>query len=112
MGTPDHAAGVPEGLELDRVARTRKLLRQVAIVAIIDTLLLIPLVYASFTDAEGLISVLGPAHGVGFLAEVYLAVRGAGEKLWRWWFPAIIVVTGGPLGTLIGHVRISRTLDT
>ncbi len=90
--------------------RTRKLLRWVAIAAAIDFLLLVPLVYASLTDNHGLISVLGPIHGFGFLVQLFLTVRGAGERLWGWWFPAIVVVTLGPPGALIGHIKISRDL--
>jgi hypothetical protein len=38
-------------------------------------------------------------------------VSGAGEGLWGWWFPAIVVVTLGPPGSLIGDVRIRRRLS-
>jgi hypothetical protein len=82
----------------------------VTIVAVVDTALLIPLVIAAVGDAEGAVNVLGPLHGVGFLAEVYLAVRGAADRLWGWWFPAAIVVTGGPLGALLGHLRLRPRL--
>jgi integral membrane protein len=91
--------------------RTRKLLRWVAIAAAVDFLLLIPLVYASLSDNDSLVSILGPIHGVGFLIQLYLTVRGAGERLWGWWFPAIVVVTLGPPGALIGHVKVSRDLE-
>ena len=93
------------------VDRTRRQLRWVAIAATIDFLLLIPLVIASVSDADDVIHVLGPIHGIGFLIQLFLTVRGAGERLWGWWFPAIVVVTGGPPGALIGHVVVSRQLD-
>jgi integral membrane protein len=89
---------------------TRKLLRWVAIAAALDFLLLVPLVYASLSDNDSLVSVLGPIHGVGFLIQLFLTVRGAGERMWGWWFPAIVVVTLGPPGALIGHVKVSRDL--
>ena len=92
-------------------ARTRKLLRWVAIAAAIDFLLLIPLVIASVSDADDVIHVLGPIHGIGFLIQLFLTVRGAGERLWGWWFPALVVVTLGPPGALIGHVKVTRGLD-
>lgn len=91
--------------------RTRKLLRQVAVVALVDFALLVPLVASSLAEAEGLVSVLGPLHGVGFLVELYLTVRGAAERLWGWWFPLIVIVTAGPLGALIGHRIVSRRLE-
>ena len=90
--------------------RTRTLLRWVAIAAAVDFLLLVPLLYASLTDDEALVSVLGPLHGIGFLIQLFLTVRGAGERLWGWWFPLIVVVTLGPPGALIGHLRVSRAL--
>jgi hypothetical protein len=95
----------------DRIDRTRRTLRWVAIAAILDFLLLVPLVVASIQNADGVISVLGPIHGIGFLIQLFLTVRGAGERLWGWWFPALVVVTLGPPGALIGHLKIARQLD-
>lgn len=89
----------------------RRLLRQVAIVAFVDFLLLVALLYASLSDAEGAVSVLGPLHGIGFLLSVYLAGRGAGEGHWAWWFPAAVLLTAGPPGALVGHRIVSRRLD-
>jgi hypothetical protein len=94
----------------DRTDRTRRTLRWVTITAALDFLLLVPLVVASIQNADGVVSVLGPIHGIGFLIQLFLTVRGAGERLWGWWFPALVVVTLGPPGALIGHVRISRHL--
>jgi hypothetical protein len=91
--------------------RTRRQLHWVAIAAAIDFLLLVPLVIASISNADDVIHVLGPIHGIGFLIQLFLTVRGAGERMWGWWFPAIVLVTGGPPGALIGHVKISRELD-
>ncbi len=91
-------------------ATVRRALDRVRIVAILDALLLVPLVIAAVSDAEGVVSVLGPIHGVGFLILVYLTVAGAGRGLWGWWFPAITVVTAGPPGSLIGDLRIRRGL--
>jgi hypothetical protein len=88
----------------------RRRLNIVRVVAIVDALLLVPLVYAALTHAEGVVDVLGPLHGTGFLALLYLVGRGAVDGLWGWWFPAIVVVTAGPPGSLIGDVRIRRSL--
>lgn len=89
----------------------RKLLDIVRVVAIADALLLAVLVYAALTDRESWVSVLGPIHGIGFLALVGLVVRGVTERHWGWWFPALVVVTLGPPGSLIGDVRIRRALS-
>ena len=85
-------------------------LNVIRVVAILDFLLLVVLVIAAVSDAEATVSVLGPIHGVGFLALLGLCARGAAEERWGWWFPALVVVTLGPLGSLIGDLRIRRGL--
>ena len=86
-------------------------LRVVGIVALVDFLLLVPLVIAALEHSEGTVDVLGPLHGVGFVILVGLVVRGAVKGLWGWWFPAIAVVTGGPPGCLAGDLYIRRRLS-
>lgn len=88
----------------------RRALNVVAIVAIIDAVLLVPLVIAALNHAEGTVDILGPLHGTGFLILVGLVVRGTLRGYWGWWFPALTVVTGGPPGCLIGDVLIRRRL--
>ena len=88
----------------------RRRLDVIRIVAIADALLLIPLVVAALSHAEGVVDILGPIHGVGFLTLLALCARGAAMGAWGWWFPAIVVVTLGPPGSLIGDVRIRRSL--
>ncbi len=90
---------------------TLRRLNVIRAVAIADFLLLVPLVVAAISHAEGVVSVLGPIHGVGFLALLGLCARGASEERWGWWFPALVVVTLGPPGSLIGDVRIRRGLN-
>jgi hypothetical protein len=94
--------------ETDRTIRQLRLIR---IVAILDFLLLIPLVIAALRHAEGVVDILGPIHGVGFLLLLFLCLRGVGQERWGWWFPALVVVTLGPPGSLIGERRIRRRLD-
>ena len=88
----------------------RRQLNRLRFVAIADFLLLVPLIVASINDAESVVSVLGPIHGVGYLLQLYLCVRGAGEGWWGWWFPALVIVTLGPPGSLIGDLRVRRRL--
>lgn len=92
-------------------SQTLRRLKLIRIVAIADFVLLIPLVIAALTHADGVVSVLGPIHGVGFLALVGLCLIGAIEGRWGWWFPAIVVVTLGPPGSLYGDVRIRRQIS-
>jgi hypothetical protein len=95
-----------------RREEVRRALNLVAVVAIIDALLLVPLVIAAVQNGEGTVHVLGPLHGIGFLILVGLVIRGTARGYWGWWFPAITVVTGGPPGCLLGDLRIRRRLDT
>jgi hypothetical protein len=90
--------------------RVRKRLLVVRIVAILDAFLLVPLVYGLIAGAEVHKEILGPIHGFGFLLLVYLVGMGTVQKLWGWWFPAIVVVTLGPPGSLVGDLIISRTM--
>lgn len=96
--------------EPDQRARMRKLLNILAWVAVLDFILLIPLVYSSsfWHDNHDVVRVLGPIHGFGFMAMLGLCVRGVGERWWGWWFPAIIVVTLGPVGSLVGDWLVRR----
>jgi hypothetical protein len=91
----------------DATIRRLNLIRTVAVV---DALLLVVLVAAALNDAEGVVNWLGPIHGVGFLALVFMCLQGAGEGRWGWWFPAIVVVTLGPPGSLIGDLKIRKAL--
>ncbi len=89
---------------------TLRRLNVIRIVALLDFLLLIPLVVAAVTHAEDVVSILGPIHGTGFLILLGLCARGAFEERWGWWYPALVVVTLGPPGSLYGDLRIRRTL--
>ena len=86
-------------------------LRVVGIVALLDFLLLVPLVIAALDHAESTVDILGPLHGAGFVLLVGLVIRGAVKGLWGWWFPVIAVVTGGPPGCLAGDLYIRRQLS-
>ena len=90
--------------------RTLGQFRLIRIVAIVDFVLLVPLVIAALRHAEGVVDILGPIHGGGFLLLLFLCVRGVVQDRWGWWFPALVVVTLGPLGSLIGERRIRREL--
>jgi hypothetical protein len=80
-------------------------------VAIIDAVALVVLVWAAVTDQEGIVSILGPAHGGGFILLCVLIGLGCLEKLWGWWFLIITIVTLGPPGSLIGEVVIRRRMN-
>jgi hypothetical protein len=87
----------------------RKLLNAVLAVGIADALLLVVLLYFAFVDrSDTAVSVIGPIHGLGFLALLGLSANGALQKFWGWWFPAVVLVTGGPLGSIVGDVVLRR----
>lgn len=90
--------------------RMRRWLNILAWVAVIDFILLVPLVYSAsfFADHHDVVRILGPIHGFGFMAMLGICIRGVGERWWGWWFPAIIVITLGPLGSLIGDWLVRR----
>lgn len=100
----------PINSEPDERATTLRRLNLIAVIALADALLLIVLLWASYGDRESLVHVLGPIHGVGFVVLVALCFRGVVEERWDWWFPALVVVTGGPVGSLVGDYLLRRKL--
>jgi hypothetical protein len=98
--------------DADELRRMRRWLNILAWVAVLDFILLIPLLYSAsfFADHHGVVQVLGPIHGFGFLVMLAICIRGVGERWWGWWFPAIIVITLGPLGSLIGDWLVRKRI--
>jgi hypothetical protein len=91
----------------------KKLLNTVLAVGLADALLLVVLVYFAFVNrSDNAVHVLGPIHGLGFLALLGLTANGALQRLWGWWFPAIVVVTGGPVGSIVGDVILRKRIGT
>lgn len=97
----------------DRPRRpSRRLLNAALIVGVLDALLLLVLLYVAFVDrSDAAVHVLGPVHGVGYLLLLAITGRGAVEGQWGWWFPGLVLVTGGPLGTIAGEIVLRRRLD-
>lgn len=89
----------------------RRLLNAVLVVGVLDALLLVVLLYFAFVDrSDAAVSVLGPIHGVGYLLLLGLTGRGAVDDQWGWWFPALVLVTGGPIGSFIGEIVLRPRL--
>ena len=87
----------------------RRLLDAILVVGLADFLLLLVLLYVAWIDrSDSAVSIIGPIHGIGFLALLWLTFRGAVEQFWGWWFPAIVLVTGGPVGSLVGELVLRR----
>jgi hypothetical protein len=85
-----------------------RLVRLVRWIALADLVLLIALVASSLSGNREFVRVLGPLHGGNFLALLAITATAAVDGLWRWWFPALILVTGGPVGAFVGEWLIVR----
>ena len=92
-------------------AASRRLLNVILVVGVLDAVLLVVLLYFAFVNRnEEMISLLGPIHGLGFVALLGLTAKGAMDARWGWWFPIAVLVTGGPLGSIVGELRVRRSL--
>ena len=100
----------PINQDPDEKARTLRRLNVIAVVALLDAALLAVLLWASFTNDDDLVHILGPIHGGGYVGLLALCGLGALEDRWDWWFPALVVVTLGPPGSLIGDWVLRRKL--
>ncbi len=88
---------------------TLKKLDLIRIVAAVDLLLLVVLLFFSFSNDEGGVQILGPLHGVIFLGLLYLTAVGAGEKRWGWLFPVTTII---PLFSLLYDVKLRREITS
>lgn len=91
-------------------ALVRRRLNVILPLAIVDALLLVPLLAHRFADLDIPVFPIGMTHGLLFIALVALCAKGAVERAWGWWFPAVTIITGGPLGSLLGDLKIRRDL--
>lgn len=96
----------------DDAARDLRRLNLIAVVGVLDAVLLVPLVLGvlGVLDTSAYVGAVGGAHGVGFLVLVGLTGAGALARRWGWWFPALTIITGGPVGSLVGDVVLRRRL--
>jgi hypothetical protein len=86
-------------------------LNAVLALGLADALLLLVLLYVAFVDrSDSAVHVLGPVHGIGFVLLIALTANGAIRRLWGWWFPLIVVLSGGPIGTIVGDLVLRRRL--
>lgn len=78
--------------------------------SITDAVLLVVLLWLSYHHMRPAVRIVGMTHGMCFLALLGLAAEGALNKFWGWWYPAVIVVTLGPIGSIIGERKIRKQL--
>ena len=98
------------GTAAERRERAKRRLRIVRWIALADLLLLVTLTAASFAGNRELVGLLGPIHGGNFVLLLVMIGTAAADGLWSWWFPAGVLLTGGPIGALIGERLVSRRL--
>lgn len=91
-------------------ADLKRRLNIVLVLAIVDAILLVPLMLHSLADLDIPVFPIGMTHGLLFIALVGLCAKGALDGLWGWWFPAVTVITGGPLGSIVGDLYIRSRL--
>lgn len=93
------------------VASTKRLLNIVLAIGVADLVLFLILIWVAFVDrSDSMVSLIGPIHGVGFVALVGLTAYGAVEGRWGWWFPGITLITTGPPGSIIGDLILRKQL--
>jgi len=83
-------------------------LRRVRFVSWTDAALLVLLLSLVVVGARGGVRVVGAVHGIGYLVLLGLTMLGARRHLWSWWYPAAVLVTGGPLGSILGEWYLRR----
>jgi hypothetical protein len=60
--------------------------------------------------ALNVVLAVGLADALLLVALLGLTAAGAQAKRWAWWFPALVLVTAGPLGSIIGDAALRRQL--
>jgi polyferredoxin len=93
------------------ISRIHQRLRIVRWVGLLDLALLITLVASSISGNREAVSILGPLHGGNFLLLMVLVSTAAADRFWSWWYPLGVLVTGGPVGALIGEWLIRKRLS-
>jgi hypothetical protein len=108
-----HAPAGPQRLVCRGVSPdlVRKRLNVILVLAIVDAVLLVPLLLHRFADLDVPVFPIGMTHGLLFIALVGLCAKGALDRLWGWWFPIVTIVTGGPPGSIIGEIKIRSDLS-
>ncbi|MBC8075653.1 MAG: DUF3817 domain-containing protein [Chloroflexales bacterium] len=97
-------------LSLPPPQRALRRLNRVRWIALADAILLVALVAASLSGRRDLVRILGPLHGGNFLLLLTVVATAALDGLWSWWFPLGVLLTGGPLGALVGEWSIRRRI--
>src|SRR3954469_8412404 len=74
--------------------------------AIADALFLVALLVTLALGGRGAAGVPAALYAFGFIYLLYLAAKGAMDRRWGWWYVALVAVTLGPIGAVIGERRL------
>jgi hypothetical protein len=79
--------------------------------AAVDAVFLVGLLVALAAGSDGAVGILAPLFGFGYVYLIYLAATGATRGRWGWWYPALVAITAGPIGAVLGARRLHRPAD-
>lgn len=85
----------------------RPWLNALRLLSLADGLLLVALLYVAVSHNEPAVDVLGPAHGVLFLA-LLAGIGGGARNGWWTWLSFVAVAILGPLASVPGLERLRR----
>src|SRR3954469_5655241 len=78
--------------------------------ALADALFLVALVVALAIGGRGAAGVPAALYAFGFIYLLYLAAKGAMDRRWGWSYLALVALTLGPIGALVGERRMRARL--
>jgi len=78
--------------------------------ALADALFLVALLVALAIGGRGAAGVPAALYAFGFIYLLYLAAKGAMDGRWGWSYLALVALTLGPIGALVGERRMRARL--
>src|SRR3954447_19778404 len=78
--------------------------------AIADALFLVALLVTLALGGRGAAGVPAALYAFGFIYLLYLAAKGAMDGRWGWSYLALVALTLGPIGALVGEPRMRARL--
>src|SRR3954463_1522586 len=78
--------------------------------ALVDAVFLVALLVALAIGGRAAARVPAALYAFGFVYLLYLAAKGAMDRRWGWSYLALIAMTLGPIGALVGERRMRAQL--
>jgi hypothetical protein len=93
-------------------ARARRISLTIVLgAAAVDAVFLVALLIALAVGSSAAVGVFAPLYGFGFVYLLYLAAKGAMDRRWGWSYLALVAVTLGPPGAILGARRMRAQTD-